>query len=460
MNPLTYQLYLLQIENYEIIRYFRLLFRRGFYKANVPLRKRLVWTKKIMLLALLSFAIFAVSTYLFLTLGTLAGVIWIIISFFIAPIYFTLSLLILSPFDYVAKKIVMNRARNLVKNSKLKIIGIAGSYGKTTLKNVIESVLKQKYKVLAPGESINTAVGMSSWIIKNYKKTSEMLIVEFGEEYQGDNKRIAGIFPPDIQVISGINEAHFERIGSIERIAATIFEAVENAKPNARVFLNADDENVKKYYEKYCSTREVKFFSTNDVKAKKFDVDKLHWKAEIAELGEIEIPILGEYILGDVQAANLVAKSLGMENAEIKRGISEIKPVNHRLEPIMGAGGVLVIDDSYNGNPQGVTEAIKVLATFTDRRKLFITPGLVESGSQNKNVHTEIGKKLSAVADKVILIKNSATPYIAEGLKNAGFDDKNIIWHETAKSAHDSLSKILQPGDVILFQNDWGDQHI
>jgi UDP-N-acetylmuramoyl-tripeptide--D-alanyl-D-alanine ligase len=149
-----------------------------------------------------------------------------------------------------------------------------------------------------------------------------------------------------------------------------------------------------------------------------------------------------------------------MENTEIKRGIAEIKPVNHRLEPIQGAGGVLVIDDSYNGNPQGAKSAIKVLSKFKDRRKIYLTPGLVESGTRNKEVHLEIGRELAPVADKVILVRNSATPYIAEGLKGENFRDDDIIWHGTAKSAHDSLSQILKPGDVILFQNDWGDQHL
>lgn len=466
MNPLKYQLYLLQIENYEIKRYWSLLFAKGFYHSNSPLRKTLVWTKKIILLSVMSLIIFAITLLLFAKIAPIFGIIWLFVSFYIAPVYITVALLLITPIDTVAKKRVMSKAKNLINNSKLKIVGIAGSYGKTTLKNVMSSVLSQKFKVLVPPESINTAVGMSSWILKNYKDNSELLIVEFGEEYQGDNKRIAVIFPPDFTIITGINEAHFERIGSIEGVAATIFESVQYAKDNAKVFLNSSDNNVMDYYEHYVDKKPVEFFSGGETKSKikvsgkSFDPKKLTWRAKVGELGDIETPVLGEYIFADFCVAMTVAKELGVNNAAIKKGLSQVTPVNHRLEPIRGAGDVLIIDDGYNGNPQGVEEAIKLLGRFTDHRKLYITPGLVETGERNKDVHTKIGELLSGVADKVILIKNSATPYIAEGLKNKKYKNKDIIWFDTATEAHASLSGILKPGDVILFQNDWGDQHL
>lgn len=460
MNPLKYQLYLLQIENYEIGRYWSLLFHKGFYRSCAPLRKSLVWTKKIALIAFISLIILAISSWLFVQIGLIFGIMWLIISFLFAPVYFTISLIILSPFDLIAKKIMMNKAYNLVKNSKLKIIGVAGSYGKTTLKNVISSILSQKLKVLVPPESINTAVGMSSWILKNYSKKSEILIVEFGEEYQGDNKRIAEIFPPDFAIITGINEAHFERMKSIKNIAATIFESAVYANENVKVYLNSRDKNVMKYHQDYTKDKFVEYYSGDSFKNRIFDPEKLVWKADGTGLGEIELKILGEYIFSDVEVAYKVAGELGLSGRDIKKGISEINPVDHRLEPIRGAGDVLVIDDSYNGNPEGVKEAINLLSRFTKKRKIYLTPGLVEAGEKNREVHVKIGEELADVADKVILIKNSATPYIAEGLKNKNFKDENIIWHDTAKEAHDSLSKVLKPGDVIIFQNDWGDQHL
>ena len=122
--------------------------------------------------------------------------------------------------------------------------------------------------------------------------------------------------------------------------------------------------------------------------------------------------------MGDVEAAIKIAESLGMSSEEILKGIANIKPVEHRLQPIKSAGGVLVIDDAYNGNPAGVAEAIKVLSRFENRRKLFITPGLVETGKATAEIHRKIGQQLAGVADVVILIKNSVTGVYRRGDKS------------------------------------------
>lgn len=137
-----------------------------------------------------------------------------------------------------------------------------------------------------------------------------------------------------------------------------------------------------------------------------------------------------------------------------------VEPIAHRLQPLNGANGVLVIDDSYNGNPEGVREAIEVLAEYHDRRRIFLTPGLVEIGAKSASIHREIGAALAKVANLVILIKNSVTPFIYEGLKSAGFNESGVIWYNTAPEAHQDLGKIIKSGDVVLFQNDWGDNYV
>jgi UDP-N-acetylmuramoyl-tripeptide--D-alanyl-D-alanine ligase len=119
-----------------------------------------------------------------------------------------------------------------------------------------------------------------------------------------------------------------------------------------------------------------------------------------------------------------------------------------------------VIDDSYNGNPEGVKEAIKLLSQFKDHRKVYLTPGLVEMGHKAEEVHEKIGKQLAKNVDLVLLVRNSVTPFIEKGLMESGFAQDRIIWYATAQEAHSSLDKVLQKGDVILFQNDWGDQYL
>ena len=156
-----------------------------------------------------------------------------------------------------------------------------------------------------------------------------------------------------------------------------------------------------------------------------------------------------------------MAKKLGLNHQEIEAGLKKIKTPAHRLQPILNREkNILVIDDSYNGNPDGVEEAIKTLSLFKKRRKIFVTPGLVEIGNKSRVVHEKIGKRLNDVANIVILIKDSVSPNIEEGLIKSGFDKENIIWFDSMMEAQNNLGTILKSGDVVLFQNDWPDNYV
>ena len=489
---IKYQLYLLQLENYELLRYWKLLIKKGLFpNKRQPLRKELVWSAKAKALMLMAVALhflavilaglIAISTYKgtdglfgFLIIVALAGLLFYFL-------WFSLALILIWPLDSFAKQVIIARAKSRIKNLKdLKIIGIAGSYGKTTMKQVLFEVLGAKFNVTATPESVNTPIGIARWILNKFDENLQVAIVEMGEHYSGDIEYLCKITPPDIAVVKGINEAHLERMKTLENITNTIFEVAGNAKPGATMILNGDDKNVMDNYKKYVwPDHKLLFYGTKNKSNFQFSIfppkadlydnfqfsaEKLGWEVEIEGLGNIFINLLGEYALNDVQAAIIIAKQLGMSDTEIKIGISKISPVEHRLQPITSANSVLIIDDSYNGNPDGAMEAIKVLSRFANRRKIYITPGLVETGKAAKKIHLEIGKQLAGVADVVILIKNSVTGFIEEGMKDEGLRIKDkisqVIWFNTAQEAHVGLKNILKPSDVILFQNDWGDQYL
>lgn len=478
---IKYQLYLLQLENYELGRYFGLLWKKGFLPRGEQ-RKGLVWTTKAKALLLMALGLHILVGVLFFWAAGLPAealtkvgdrpyiyIIAVLVWVFLFTIYyllFTIALMLLWPFDFFAKHFIVWQAKSKILNlkSKIKIIGIAGSYGKTTMKEVLKQVLGSRFKVQATSDSVNTPVGIARWILKNVDEATEIIIVEMGEHYRGDVEDICNISKPDIAVVTGINEAHLERMGTMENAAATIFEIVGGLKPKGLAVLNADDKNVMGNYKKYITPDyRVAIFGRNpksEIRNPKFDQGKLGWEIEILEIGKVFVNLLGEYALGDVDAAMKIARELGMTSEEIKKGIEKIKPVEHRLQAILSANGVLVIDDAYNGNPEGVKEAIKVLSRFEGRRKVYITPGLVEMGSSTAEIHREIGKQLAGVADVVTLIKNSVTSDIELGIRNYELGMKpQIIWFDNAQEAHAGLKDILKPGDVVIFQNDWGDQY-
>jgi UDP-N-acetylmuramoyl-tripeptide--D-alanyl-D-alanine ligase len=348
----------------------------------------------------------------------------------------------MAPLDFFLKKMRINEAKGVLRRfPRIQIIGIAGSYGKTTMKEVVSTILSQKYKVVKTPENINTPLGIADLILKKVDDKTEVLVVEMGEYTRGDIMDICSLVKPQIGIITGINEAHLERMGSIENTVSTIFELAQNVDTDGLLVLNDDCELIHNNYKKYVSHQKIVLCSSSR---------ETHLKSAL----------LGRYAKGVLQAAEAVAQQLRLDDEQIMKGASLIKPLSHRLEPIEGARGVLVIDDSYNGNPEGVKEAIYLLSTYTDRRKVYITPGLVETGERAADVHKQIGKELSSVANFVVLIENSVTPYIAEGLISNGFNKEHIKWYKSAEDAHADMAHIVQPDDVVLFQNDWPDNYV
>ncbi len=465
MNPfkvVKYQLYLLELENYNLPRFLRLMWRTNGIPKKAP-RKELVWTPKLAAtfgtaLALKFFVATVFASFFSLSVAIFVFFITLFVFSFSFFIFLTIATILLWPVDFVLKMFIIKAAKTkIAKFPNLKIIAITGSYGKTTMKEALKQVLSVKYQVLATPESVNTPVGISRLILKELGQKTQIFIVEMGAYQRGDIRTLCEIARPQICVLTGINEAHLERFGSLENTVQTKFEIVESASPDAKIVLNGDDKNVKENSRKYVGGRRVYFYGSDDIKDFKFYED-----AGGIEILGVKVPVLGEYILALISACVIISKELGLDDTDIRAGISKIKPVPHRLEVLPSAApGILVIDDSYNGNPDGVREAIKVLARFKNKRKIYITPGLVEMGQGAKGVHVIIGRELAGVADIVVLIKNSVTPYIEEGIRSAFSQKKaQILWFRTTKEAHAAVPGLIKSGDVILFQNDWPDNYL
>lgn len=451
---ILYQLYLLQLELFEIPRFLSLIIKTRGVPIGTP-RKKIVWTAKLTLIGLIAITLLLICSFIvslkllnqglqfinsFAVLIFIFVVLTGVLSYFFF-IFLAVSTVLILPFDKFSKLIIIALAKTkLKKYPHLKIVGIAGSYGKTTMKEVVSTILGVRFKVLKTPENINTPLGIAQLILKKLNRESEIFVVEMGEFYRGDIKVICNLVRPQFSFITGINEAHLERLKTIENAAATIFEIVDSMDPKGVIFLNQDDRNIEKYYATHPNKIATSWYSSRNKK--------------------YSSTLLGNYANGTIDGAVQLARKLALSDKEIKTGITAIVPIKHRLEPIQGQNGILVIDDSYNGNPEGVKEAIDVLKNYSNRRKIFITPGLVEMGPRKREVHLKIGMDLVGVANQVILIKNSVTPYIASGLEKNGFKKENIIWFDNAQAAHAGLKELVQPNDVVLFQNDWPDNYI
>ncbi|MFA6533181.1 MAG: Mur ligase family protein [Patescibacteria group bacterium] len=463
-NPIRFfyfHLLLLQLEEYDLVRFMKAVANTKGIPPSRDFRKPLKYTLKIKLIKALSSLLILFLAYFFSSIFFKNSYkIAVLVLLFALGLYFSYIFLIiidvlLLPVDIFIKELLVFLAKNKIKKFKnLKIIGVAGSYGKTGMKDLISTVLSGKYQVAKTRESINTPVGIARTILKEVDDKTEILIIEMGEYYTGDIKNICSIARPQIAVITGINEAHFERLKSIDNSVKTIFEIAENMESDGIFLLNNQDKNIKNNYKKFITNQEVYLYSA---KGKiEFNEDAPGYIYQ-----KIFFPLLGQYNLDKIDGVIYLAKKLRLTNQEIETGLKKIKTPAHRLQPILNREkNILVIDDSYNGNPDGVEEAIKTLSLFKKRRKIFVTPGLVEIGNKNKEVHQRIGKRLNDVVDLVILIKNSVTPYIEEGLTKNGFNKESILWFNSMMEAQNNLGKYLEAGDVVLFQNDWPDNYV
>lgn len=452
--------YMLQENLYDLRPYFEWYMRTGDF-SKVMRRKKLVMTTKAkLLLAWLWLLIaigWAVSAYLIIS-GSYIMLLALVI---LAPYVLAVGLVVPIAVGTVViqrprEKRIIATAKNKLATHKAIKIAIVGSFGKTTMKEILGTVLSEGKKVAATPGNMNTPLGISRFIDR-LEGDEDILIFELGEYYPGDIRDLCDLVQPEMGVITGINEAHLERFKTIDKTIATIYELADylGDKP---LWVNGDSklaaENIR----------------SNNVAYNQKGVGKLkvqHAKTGLAGTDfqivgggsklRLHSDLLGLHNVGPLAAGVAIAGHLGLTPKQIEAGIANTKPFEHRMQPTE-AGGIWTIDDSYNGNPDGARVAIEFLGALKDNRRVYVTPGLVEVGPATEVVHTQIGLQLATKADVVVLVKNSATPFIAAGLEAGKFKGQ-ILWYEDGLSCLNALSQITKPGDVVLLQNDWSDNY-
>lgn len=353
---------------------------------------------------------------------------------------------------------IVRRTRKQLAAVKATKIAIAGSYGKTTFRETLATILKVGKKVGSPPLSYNTPLGIAKFA-KTLTGDEEVLIFEMGEYYPGDIRDLSLLVDPGLGVITGINEAHLSKFKTLDRTVNTIFELGDHLGEQP-LYVNGESELVNERIEAAYPFR----YSRDGVNGWKVSdaTTGLEGTSFTASKDEVLIKahsrLLGLHQVGPLVAMIDIATTLGLTPPQIEQGIAATEPFEHRLQPSRDAGGVVTIDDSYNGNPNGAKAAIEFLASLPGRR-FYVTPGLVEMGDRNEEVHREIGRQLAKGGiDQVVLIKNSATPFIAEGLQEAGFQGK-LTWYDDALKCFAALPSMTVAGDIVLIQNDWTDNY-
>lgn len=364
----------------------------------------------------------------------------------------------------INKKFVKKAESALEDRKDLIKIGITGSYGKTSVKEILKAFLSMKYEVLSTPESYNTPLGISK-TVNNLDDNDKIFIAEMGARRQGDIKELTKMVKPDIAVITGVTAQHLETFKTLKAIESAKYELIENMPAGGKAYFSSDNDITAKMYEK-CPYSKVLAGAGDktrgSVYAENVEISLSGSKFTLVLNGEkvdIETRLLGAHNVSNVALAAAVAADLGVSLKDIALAAASLKPVRHRLERIDGKNGVIVIDDGYNSNPEGFKRAIELLSAHGGK-KYVVTPGFVELGFSENEYNFKAGELMAGVADKAILVGRGGALHVKEGLLYQGYDPANILMVADLDEAKLMLAEFLSPGDAVLFENDLMDKYL
>ncbi len=367
------------------------------------------------------------------------------------------------PMELLFRQFYITKAKKKLKKlDNLIKIGITGSYGKTTTKHILNVMLAQKYKVCMSPHSFNTPMGLTKVVNSYLKPEHEVLITEMGARQIGDINYLCKLINPKHAIITSVGNQHLATFGSKENVYKAKKELMQ-AINDGIVCFNGNNEGCLNMY-KECNTDKILCGFNGDNLFANIKNIKVSSGGSTFDLVidnktvQCSTKLLGKHNLEDIAISAGLAYKLGVNLTQIKEAIRSLKPVAHRLE-LLSENGLTIIDNSYNASVESSFASIETLKLF-DGDKIVVTPGLVELGEEQYNANVNLGKEISQVANKVIIVNITNKEPLLSGLKKGNFDENNIFFVESLNEAKDKLKAIVKQDDVILFENDLPDNYI
>ena len=369
------------------------------------------------------------------------------------------------PLEALITRWYYNDAKRMLRSMPhLKIIGITGSFGKTSTKHFLYRVLSEKYNVLMTPGNFNTTLGVVRTVREHLKPHHEVFIVEMGAKQRGDIKEICDLVNPEMGIITSVGEMHLETFGTIEGVARTKFELIEALPDDGYGVVNIDSEAAAQHLKTI--KRQVATYAIDNPEADYRAVDIAYSPHETEfylDKGSVEKSLFATHILGrgnilNILAALAIADKLGVSLEAQRRAVRQIEQIEHRLSLRRNAG-ITILDDAYNSNPTGAKMALEVLKGFnTEGRRWVLTPGFVEMGAKQYENNRAFGRDIAqADPDGVYVINEVNRKAIVEGLTEGGYSEEKMRCVASFSEAMSELQPKLKVGDVMLYENDLPD---
>lgn len=367
-----------------------------------------------------------------------------------------------SPFEKLIKKHYMKLAKNILKkHDRLIKIGITGSYGKTSSKNILQQILSEKFYSLPTPASFNTPMGITITVRQQLKATHEVFICEMGADHVGDIEQLMDFVEPQIGLVTSIGPQHLNTFGSQENIIQEKMKMIEKLPVTGFGVLNKDNELIRDYYIRNKCPLAWYGIEQEDVDYRavniRFGPEGSTFDVRTRE--GLEFPfqtrLLGRHNIANILAAVAVGRHLGVSWPQLQEAVAQVRYVEHRLE-VKKINSYTFIDDAFNSNPVGSAMSLEVLKTMPGVR-FIVTPGMIDLGVRQHEINKQFGMKMKGCADEVILVGRRQTEPIAEGLKETGFDMTHVHVVSTVKEAFALIYQKASYTDTILLENDLPD---
>ena len=424
-------------------------------------KNTLVLTKRMLRFLVIFFAtLFSIFVIIFLFIKSF----WLVLLFLclcvvLVPLLVAFAHMLIYPVERLIYRFYIEKTKKSLKNFKGKKVAIVGSFGKTSVKNILFQLLKEKFRCVCTPKNFNTPMGIAK-TVKEMKDDTEIAIFEMGARRPGEIKELVSLVDPDAGILTSIGQQHLETFKSMQNIENTKNELVKFIKKEGILVFNGEDEKVLKSFKKCTKTKFLVGLNEGFAYYENLTYSKDGLSFDLIIDGNqktVKTRLLGRFNATNIVLASAVAYILGLGFDEICLRIEKLESAKNRLELIENKN-FTIIDDSYNANPIGCEEALNVLEMF-DGEKVVVTSGMVELGAVQYEKNFLLGKQIGKVADYVLIMNETNKTAILEGIKKSRFNEEKIFFANSRETQKEVLKQIVKKGSVVLFQNDLPDSY-
>jgi UDP-N-acetylmuramoyl-tripeptide--D-alanyl-D-alanine ligase len=382
------------------------------------------------------------------------------------PFFLLIANYVLWPIEARIQLVFKQEARAIMDEVAPTIVGVTGSFGKTSVKHILGHVLKMNSRALFTPGSVNTVMGISRFIRERLVRGCRYFVVEMGAYGPGSIGKLCSFTPPHHGIITSIGPAHYERFKSLEMVAKAKFELADAVVATQGKLVVDDQVLDQPYAREYVSKHRGHFITVGTNSDSDIWIRTIRQSAEGLDVTicvdgqfvHLFAPLFGEHHGRNMALAFGMARELGISPDNIVMALRTVPQIDHRLEIRRDSSGVMYIDDAYNSNPTGFENALNLLADLpaADGRKILVTPGIVELGAKHDVIHADLGAKAANIVDIALVVRGDRIPTFIRSFNDRSNGPQLIEFHSFAE-ANMWLEKNLTPNDIVLLENDLPD---